>query len=97
MHLADAVNLDHLCLRGTAITDLGLSNLEKLRSLRYVDLSDTDVSDAGLEKLTHLKNMYYLHLPETKVTKSGMESLGRSLPNCRIYGTPNGEPFSVGR
>lgn len=97
IHLVDAVNLNHLCLRGTFITDRGLSNLGNLRSLGYVDLSDTDVSDAGLEKLTHLKNMYYLHLPETKVTKSGMEFLGRSLPNCRIYGTPNEEPFSVGR
>jgi hypothetical protein len=96
-YLANAVNLEQLWLSGTAITDLGLSNLENLKSLRYVDLSKTVVSDAGLEKLTHLKNMHYLHLPETKVTKSGMASLGRALPNCRIYGTPNGEPFSVGR
>ena len=96
-HLENAANLQQLWLRGTEITDHGLSSLKNLKSLSYVDLSNTDVSDVGLEKLTHLKNMYYLHLPGTRVTKSGMEALGDVLPNCRIYGTPDGEPFTVER
>ena len=96
-YLENASNLQQLWLGGTEITDDGLSSLKNLRFLGYVDLSNTDVSDAGLQKLTHLKRMYYLHLPGTRVTKSGMESLGDVLPSCRIYGTPNGEPFTVER
>ncbi len=97
VYLSEAVNLKQLWLRGTNITDAGLSHLKNLEAIGYLDLSNTSVSDAGLEKLKHLKRLYYLHLPGTRVTKSGMESLSKSLPYCRIYGTPDGQPLEVGR
>lgn len=96
-HLSNAVNIEQLWLRGTNVTDDGLAYLKNLASLGYVDLSNTSVSDKGLEKITHLKRMYYLHLPGTRVTRSGMDSLGELLPDCRIYGTPNGVPYTVER
>ncbi|MFO0943359.1 MAG: hypothetical protein U0930_21705 [Pirellulales bacterium] len=96
-YLADAMNLEELYLRGTNVTDAGLSNLKNLKAIGYLDLSNTTVSDAGLEKLKHLNRLYYLHLPGTRVTKAGMVSLGKSLPYCRIYGTPDGQPFEVDR
>lgn len=87
--------LKNLWLDNTAVSDGGMVHLKNMTELRSLYLRNTNVTDAGLEHLRHLQQLYYLHLPGTKVTKEGIDRLHEVLPNCRIYGKPNGEPYRV--
>ena len=64
-----------LSLIGTKVTDAGLKELAKLKTLQYLDLGATAVTDIGLKELAGLKALQILNLPGTKVTDAGLKEL----------------------
>jgi hypothetical protein len=68
-----------------AITDAGLAHLERLNSLKDLQLDDTDVSDAGLAHLRGMTELLKLCISHTRVTDNGILELERALPRLRIY------------
>lgn len=87
--LVSLTDLTALTLRGTGLTDRGLSPLARLPALTRLDLSDNpEVSDAGLEPLMSMRHLVTLDLRNTQVTAAGMDRLQKALPGCRIqHGT----------
>lgn len=54
-----------------------LRRIERLSSVRRIDLCRTDLDDAGLAQLSRLKVLEELILDGTQVTDEGLKSLGR--------------------
>ena len=69
-------------LRG-AVTDQGIAELEKLRSLKRLTLSYTKCGDEGLKRLRDLAQLEYLDLSRTAVTDAGLVHLVE-LTNLRV-------------
>src|SRR6516162_4261566 len=79
---ADAFGLD---FTSTLLTDAGLKELARLKSLGVLNLRQTQVTDRGLKELTRLKNLKSLHLDATKVTDAGL----KELAGCKSLQTLN--------
>ena len=77
-------SLQHLYLRDTKVTDVGLKKLKRLTSLQSLDLRRTKVSDAGLEHLKKLTKLQKLDIQNTQVTDEGVKKLQQALPKCTI-------------
>jgi Leucine-rich repeat (LRR) protein len=73
-------------------TDAGLTHLQELKELEYLDLRNTQVTDAALAHLRGLSKLKRVWLYNTKVTEEGMKSLQESLPKCRIDTSPEFPP-----
>ncbi len=75
-----------LTLRGTAVTDAGLSCLRSSRSLAYIDLSGTQITDASLVSLAQTPTLSELKLAHTQVTDSGVLAIagGRRLRRLEL-------------
>jgi len=73
----------------TEVTDAGLKELKKLKSLQSLDLTDTKITDAGLKELKELKSLQELDLSGTKVTDAGLKELKelKSLQRLNLFGT----------
>lgn len=98
-HLADGtVTNDHLAplkelkgrivslnLRGTAVTDEGLANLEGLTGLQRLHLEKTKITDKGLLHLKGLTGLEYLNLYGTEVTDAGLEQLAGLKNLKKLY------------
>ena len=54
--------MEHVNLRGTKVTDVGLAHLAGLNDLGHVALNGVAVTDAGLEHLKGLKKLTSLLL-----------------------------------
>ena len=54
-----------------------IRRINRLSSVRRIDLSRTDLDDAGLAQLSHLRSLEELVLDGTQVTDEGVKSLGR--------------------
>jgi hypothetical protein len=77
-------NLTELSLIETALTDVGLVNLQHLSNLQVLRLDRTHISDRGLDVLKDLTNLKTLGLWDTQVTTDGLAQLQHALPNCKI-------------
>ena len=72
---AKSANLDN-----TTITDAGLKEIGKIKSLVELDLYQTKITDEGLKHLAPLTNLRELFVEETKVTSQGASDLKKLLP-----------------
>lgn len=57
------------------VTDAGIKELARLRSLQSLDLSGTRVTDAGLKELAVLPKLQVLNLSRTAVSDAGLKHL----------------------
>src|SRR5262245_11608864 len=62
-------------LKSTPVTDAGLKELKKLKSLVWLGLSGTKVTDTGLKELKELGHLQYLDLSKTAITDAGLKEL----------------------
>jgi internalin A len=88
--LNNLVNLTHLELHSTQVTDAGLKELKGLNNLRWLSLMGSKgVSDEGLQELRELKNLDSLDLGYTAVTDVGMKELSelKNLTRLSLYNT----------
>lgn len=77
------VSVSHLELRGTSITDDGLSNLAPLSRLEVLDLASTGIGDEGIEHLRTLRRLRALDLSQTSVTNDGLQVVSE-LPELEM-------------
>ncbi|MGQ0633765.1 MAG: leucine-rich repeat domain-containing protein [Planctomycetaceae bacterium] len=73
--LKDLRRLAHLNLRGTDITDAGLTAIASRKGLVRLHLEKTKITDKGLEPLKGLENLEYLNLYGTEITDVGLAHL----------------------
>ena len=67
------------------ISDTGLQELVKLKTITRINLSGTQITDAGLQELAKIKQLKEIDLENTKgVTEQGIGELQQALPNCKI-------------
>jgi Leucine Rich repeat len=78
-------------VRGSEMTDAGLTNLEGLGKLRRVFLSGPGFTDVGLAHLEHLTRLRALGLSGCNITDEGLIHLGRltnleglGLTDCKV-------------
>jgi len=62
------------------ISDVGLRNIAKLKTIATLTLARTKVTDAGLKELANLPNLSTLYLSDTQFRMEG----SRSWPNSII-------------
>jgi Leucine Rich repeat len=81
-------------LRLTKVTDAGLAELAKCRSLTHLELAGTQVTDAGLSAIEQLPNLESLQLgvynEGAKVTDEGLQIIGRLGVGSRARMRPQG-------
>ena len=80
----DLPHLTRLYLQQTQITDEGLTSLEGLEFLEYLNLFGTSVGDAGVDHLADLPALRSLYLWQTSVTDSAVAALQAAAPNLYI-------------
>ena len=73
-----------LSLAGCPITDDGLRNLLRLKSLRSLDLHATIINDRSIKYLAQMK-LDSLNVEQTQLTNDGIASLKKLMPGCIIY------------
>jgi hypothetical protein len=83
-HLGAFPHLTGLGLSGTSITDEGLRQLKKLRTLDTLTLAETKVTDEGLAELIELKALRTLDVRGTGVTADGATVLRRFLSEVEV-------------
>lgn len=83
--LPDVRTLD---LRGSKVTDAGLTSLRKLPGLRTLDLGALGITDAGLASLGRLEGLRRLDVAGTSVTEEGLLALLRDRPALKVTPTP---------
>jgi hypothetical protein len=76
---AKRCRIDELHLRGSSITDDGLSNITGMPNLRLLELSQTGITGKGIQHLTRLPKLDSLHLGQTKITDAGVKEF-KNLP-----------------
>lgn len=81
----DVFSLD---FRQTQVTDTGLKRLKTLKKLEILSLERTAITDVGLEHLKGLRSLKYLDIRDTAATGVGVKQIRKSLPNCKIVGSP---------
>lgn len=64
-----------LWLSGTAVTDEGMKEIARFKTIDELDISKTAVGDAGLKEIAKLTKLHTLSLAETKVTDDGLKEL----------------------
>lgn len=83
-YLDSLVNLKHLQLNGTLITQSGLSHLSKKHRLTKLSLNDTGIGDEAIDAILAMETLQVLRIHKTKLTESGLSRLSENLPRCRI-------------
>lgn len=76
--------LSKLYLDQTAVTDVGLAQLQDLEHLKYLNLVGTKVSKSGLETLKKLPSLEQLFIFETATTALERAALQQTWPNIKI-------------
>lgn len=87
--LCQGIDLFHLGLGGTAITDDGLAHLAGL-SIGQIFLGDTEITNTGVGHLKQVRNLRTLMVPGTKVSDDGVREIARidSLTYLDLSTTP---------
>ena len=73
--LSDFVHMTDLSLEETTVGDSGLSHLNCLQSLEWLNLYRTQIGNDGLKQISKLRNLRHLPVGETKVTDAGLAHL----------------------
>src|SRR5262249_20048327 len=81
----DCKNLRWLKLRGTQVTDSGLTQFKDYKNLIELDVSATQVGDTGMAHLKDCQNLAGLGLVETHVTDAGLPLLKGHTNLSRLY------------
>jgi internalin A len=78
-----------LLLRFTEVTDAGMKEIARFKSLQTLELRYTKVTDAGLKEIAGLRNLQTLDLYNTMVTDAGMKEIAglASLQILNLGGT----------
>tara|TARA_B110000014_G_C19639306_1_gene337030 strand:- start:28 stop:429 length:402 start_codon:yes stop_codon:yes gene_type:complete len=69
---------------GSDLTDDDLKHLQRITSLKELELDSRHITDAGLVHLQGLSRLKTLFLQRTRVTEAGIAELQKALPNCEI-------------
>jgi len=83
-----------LDLPRTRVTDAGLKELGKLKTLHLLNLDSTNVGDAGVAALTGHQNLRAINLHYTDITEAGLQELAK-LKNLKSINL-NGVQVSSG-
>jgi len=83
-YLEEALDVEYLDLRDTAITDAGLSKLRPLKKLYGVNLAGTEVTNDGLHHFYDMTLIRVLDLTRTNVTADGVEQFKTARPDCEV-------------
>lgn len=67
--------IDVLVLRESEVTDVGISYLSRLDSLRELDIKNCTVDDSSLQHILNLTSLEYLHIKFTGISKEGIARL----------------------
>ena len=88
--MENLIELRHLTLAGSEITDEGLKSLSRFDKLRVLSLSETGVTGAGMVHLAPLTELESLFLIDTQVDDNGLQPLGGlpALQELYLNGTP---------
>jgi hypothetical protein len=78
--------LVRLSLKDTAVSDLGLTSLQSLKTLKVLNLSGTEVGDVGIQKLAGLQLLQRLYVWNSQVTSAGIKKLQNQRPDLKIIG-----------
>ena len=62
------INLVSLYLDNTQLSNEGLTKLQDLHQLRYLNLNYTNVDDEGVQELSNLQNLKSLYVYQTDVS-----------------------------
>src|SRR5439155_5519179 len=73
-----------LDLQGSAITDVGATQLPRMLGLRYLCLSNTKITDKCIATLQQCRQLDVLDVTGTGISACGSERLKSSLPSCEI-------------
>jgi hypothetical protein len=66
------------------VTDVGLRELARHKTLTTLSFWDSPLSDVGLGELARLKNLTSLELVNAAVTDAGLYELRKALPKCQV-------------
>jgi hypothetical protein len=69
---------------GHTLTDDDLEHLQRVTSLKELDLESRHITDSGLVHLEGLSGLTVLRLLQTQVTDDGAAKLKKALPDCKI-------------
>lgn len=84
-HLAGFPVIHTLNLADTAITDVGIAEVTKLKAIENLNLGNAiGVTDAAIVHLQELKALREINLAGTRVTAAGILRLRKALPGLRI-------------
>ena len=67
------------------ITDDGVKNLERLRSLETLQLQFTQISDDGLALLGQLPALRFLDIRGTQVSPETARAFDEAHAGCKVY------------
>lgn len=79
-------------ITGTNVTDIGLSELKRIRKLEELSFSSTRITNAGLSLISGIKSLRTLNLSNTQIDDEGCKFLGGFglseliLSNTRVRG-----------
>ncbi len=84
LSMLQGLQLEWLALNHTPTSDRGLQLLEKMTSLKVLDLTSTRVTDQGLRFLEKLPNLKVLRVVNTAVTRENAERFMQKCPQCVV-------------
>jgi hypothetical protein len=87
IHLAALVNLNHLDLAESRVSDAGLACLANL-PLETLKLAYPKINDAGLPHLHPLKTLRRHDLTRVPISKKGLAALQAALLDCDMTWWP---------
>jgi len=64
-----------LSLENSEVTDIGISNLPKLNSLRCIDLDSTQITDKSMDVISTFMALEEIWIEDTKLTDTGFKKL----------------------
>jgi hypothetical protein len=88
--LASFPRLRELSLQDSDVTDAGISQLVRLRSLANLNLRRTGITDDALPELERCASLRRLDLRQTLVTRQGVERLRRVLGDVEVLSDSQG-------
>ena len=82
--LKDCVNLTHVQLTSTKVTDAGLAHFKDNTACTELDLHNTLIGDDGLKLVAKWPNLTRLNVSDTRVTAAGVAEVRKALPRCQL-------------
>ncbi|MGC8559231.1 MAG: c-type cytochrome domain-containing protein [Phycisphaerae bacterium] len=80
-----ASNVVVLKIGGTAVTDRGLTPVNRMVNLIYLHLDHTTITNSGLERLNDLSHLRYLKLTGTRISNAGVDIFKRNNHLRRLW------------